>query len=155
MVNKHPNPWLWAHMFRPSVHDRPPFPLSAKQRLYEIRKRHRKTEIRSEYLWAVDAELENFCDFCHLTEYGECIAFVFGGCPYAHERAVFQRRIETKARFHRLTRRERRYERRKRITRKQRAFRRAAHRARTQKLREKCLLRSFMLRLLLEMTPPY
>ena len=64
MVKKHPNPWPWRwHKLRPSVYNRPPFPLSARQRLYEIRKRHRKTEIFSENC-RLHAEFDAFCTFC-------------------------------------------------------------------------------------------
>ena len=88
--------------------------MSARERLYEIRKRYRKTEIWSES-WRVDWKLSEFYQFCLHLEDGERIAEnVFGGCPYAHDYDAYRRRIEARARFHRPTRKERIYERRKR-----------------------------------------
>ncbi len=107
-------PWTWQHIFRPSVHHRPPFPMTTRERLYEIRKRCRKTEIPSVRVWAVDEKTQDFCDFCLNLEDGECFADDVFGCPYAHDYHAFRCRVEAKARFHRMSRKERLYERRKR-----------------------------------------
>lgn len=114
-MSKEVCPWVWAchgRMVKPSVHHRPPFPMSARERLYEIRKRYRKTEIWSES-WRLDFKANDFCQFCLGLEDGECIADDCFGCPYARERNAYRCRIEAEARFHRPTRRERLYERRK------------------------------------------
>lgn len=142
-------PWTWQHMFVPSVHHRPPFPMSARQRLYEIRKRCRKTEIPSVRLWAVNEKLLDYCDYCTTFIFDECEADIHGndGCPLSHDRAVFRRQVEAKARFHRMSRKERLHERRKRSVRKRKAYHRTAKRAHTDKLRHKCLLRAAVLRL--------
>lgn len=118
---KHLNPWPWyntvkRHVFRPSVHHRPPFPMTTQERLYEVRKRHRKTEIRSERV-EIDLTLgHEFCRFCLDLEDGKCLAACspIDFCPYSEELAAYKRRGETKARFHRMSRKERLYERRKR-----------------------------------------
>lgn len=157
-MSKEVCPWVWAchgRRVKPSVHHRPQFPMSARERLYEIRKRHRKTEIWSES-WRLDFKANDFCQFCLGLEDGECIADDCFGCPYARERNAYRCRIEAEARFHRPTRRERLFERRKCIRRKANAFRRAARRAnrnRQWKLRDRCLLRYQMTRLLMSPFP--
>ena len=114
----------WRLRRYPPRRDRPPWPMSRRERLYENRKRKRRTEIPSEYRqhveWKVGDFISDFCDNCHRR--GACCNAC--GCTPEYERMfdVFARRTDVRARFHRLTRQERLYERRKRASQRARAY---------------------------------
>ena len=117
--------WPWRRRRCPHPRARPPWPMSLKERLYEVRKRRRKTEIPSEY-WRWHLSASVYCEHCPYwearwdgSEYvSGCTAENSRGCLDERGLDAFFRRNEARARYRRLSRKERLYERKKRLFRR-------------------------------------